>query len=77
MNWEQSDGHWQRLKISLKARWSKLTEADLADLADLPDRRQKLLEGLREKYGWSLTQAEGELRDWERHQEPIEPSGHP
>lgn len=70
MNWESRDGDWNEIKGNLRARWDKLTDDDLDGIAG---KRERFIGTLREIYGLTEERAEAELRDWERHQEPIEP----
>lgn len=72
MDWEQSRDNWVQIEGSLKARWNKLTDQDLEGVAG---QRNRLIDRLQAVYGWPRVQAESELRDWERHQEPIGPVG--
>jgi len=72
MNWEHLEGNWKQLKSNLRARWVELTDADLEGIAG---KREMLIGRLREIYDLTKERAEAELRDWERHQEPIEPVG--
>jgi uncharacterized protein YjbJ (UPF0337 family) len=72
MNWEPLAGDWKNIKGRLMARWSKLTDDDLEGIAG---QRDRLLGRLREIYGLTTERAEAQLRDWERHQEPIETPG--
>ena len=71
MDWEVTEADWERIRVELRARWGKLTDEDLAAVAC---RREMLLGRLREGYGLTAERAEAELRNWERHQEPIEPA---
>lgn len=71
MNWEYIEGNWTDIKSSLRLRWAKLTDEDIEGIAG---QRDDLLAKLRNLYGFSADRAEAELRDWERHQEPILPS---
>ncbi len=72
MIWEHIGDDWQQLKGRLKNRWGKLTDDDLDAIAG---QRQHLLRRLQELYGSTVERAEAELRDWERHQEPLVPAG--
>ncbi len=72
MYWEHMDGSWQQVKTKLQARWNKLTDVDLEGIAG---KRELLVGRLRELYGLTRERVEAELRDWERHQEPIAPTG--
>lgn len=71
MDWEVTEADWERIRVELRARWGKLTDEDLGAVAG---RRELLLGRLREGYGLTAERAEAELRNWERHQEPIEPA---
>ncbi len=72
MNWEYIEGNWKQIKAHLRSRWAKLTDEDIEGIAG---QRDDLLAKLRELYGLTVERAEAELRDWERHQEPILPAG--
>jgi len=71
MNWDSMEGDWKQIKGNLKARWDKLTDDDLEEIAG---DRARFVGRLGEVYGLTEQRAEAELRDWERHHEPIEPS---
>jgi uncharacterized protein YjbJ (UPF0337 family) len=49
-------------------RWSKLTSDDLDGIAG---KRDQLIGKLQELYELNEVHVEAELRDWERHQDPI------
>jgi uncharacterized protein YjbJ (UPF0337 family) len=70
MNWTSMDGDWPRIKAGLKDRWDKLTDDDLEGI---DGQRARFVGRLREIYGLTEERAEAELRDWERHHEPIVP----
>lgn len=70
MDWEHPEKDWEQIRVRLRARWAKLTEDDLDAIAG---QRERLLGRLRQAYGLTSERAEAELRNWERHQEPIEP----
>ena len=70
MDWEQMQSNWKKVGGRLRARWGRLTDADLEAIAG---RRDHLLDALRERYGLTELRAEAELGDWERHQDPIRP----
>jgi uncharacterized protein YjbJ (UPF0337 family) len=71
MTWGSIESNWQQLEANLRARWGKLTEDDLEGIAG---QRDKMIDKLRALYGLTEDRAEAELRDWERHQEPIAPT---
>jgi uncharacterized protein YjbJ (UPF0337 family) len=70
VNWESERNDGARLRGDLKARWNKLSDGDLDDIAG---DRQRLILRLRELYGSTDECAVAEVHDWERHQEPIDP----
>jgi uncharacterized protein YjbJ (UPF0337 family) len=69
MYWEHIEDNWKQTKADVRTRWGKLTEDDLEQIAG---KRENLIGRLREIYGLSKQRAEAELRDWERHQAPID-----
>lgn len=69
MNRETMAGDWQQVRVRLQARWAQLTDDDLDGIAG---EREPLIDRLREIYGLTRERAEAELRDWQRHQEPVE-----
>ena len=70
MDWEHMEGdHWNRVGTDLQSRWPKLTADDLESIAGS---REHLLGRLQALYGLTDRRAESELRNWERHREPIE-----
>ena len=68
MDWDGVASDWEQVKNRFKQRWGKLTHDDLDHIAG---RRELLLARLRAIYGLNKEHAEAQLRDWERHQEPI------
>jgi uncharacterized protein YjbJ (UPF0337 family) len=72
MDWQGMEDIWNQVKGDLRARWSRLTDEDLEGIAG---KRELLIGRLGEIYGSSRERVEAELRDWERHQEPIVPTG--
>ena len=70
MDWNHMEGdHWSRVRAQLRNHWDKLTDDDLESIAG---DREQLIRRLRALYGLTEKRAETELRNWERHQEPIE-----
>ena len=49
-----------------------MTFKTLDDLTDIAGKRETLIGRLQALYGLNEQRAEAELRDWERHQRPIE-----
>jgi uncharacterized protein YjbJ (UPF0337 family) len=70
MNWKSMEGGWERIKADIKGHWDKLTDHDLEGI---DGQRARLAGRLRELYGLTAERAEAELRDWERHHEPLVP----
>ena len=68
MDWDGIAGEWQQVKDKVQHRWGKLTHDDLDHVAG---QRELLIGRLRAIYGLSEEHAEAQLRDWERHQDPI------
>ncbi len=63
MNWDQIQGNWRQLKGKIKANWGDLTDDDL-DVID--GRREELLGKLQKAYGIGKSEAEQQLKDFER-----------
>jgi uncharacterized protein YjbJ (UPF0337 family) len=61
MNSGQVEGKWKQFKGSVKQRWGKLTDDDIATLSGKKD---ELIGKLQERYGYSREQAEKEADDW-------------
>lgn len=59
MNWQQVEGQWQQLTGSLKSRWGKLTDNDLANVAGKKD---QLIGNMQERYGHLKEVAEKQLQ---------------
>jgi len=75
MDWKDTEADWERIKGQLRLRWSRLADEDLEGIAGMAGKREHLIGRLRKIYGLSKERVEAELRDWERHQEPIAPIG--
>lgn len=61
MNSDQFEGKWKQLKGSVKQRWGKLTDNDLATLSGKKD---ELVGKLQERYGITREQAQREADEW-------------
>jgi uncharacterized protein YjbJ (UPF0337 family) len=61
MNWEEVSVEWARLESALKAKWGKLTDADLTALGD---KRDLLVSALERHYGIQRKHAELQLDRW-------------
>lgn len=53
MNWDRIEDNWKRVKGNVVEQWDDLTEDQLASR-------------IRETYGISDDEAEGELTDWQQ-----------
>jgi uncharacterized protein YjbJ (UPF0337 family) len=72
MNWDQIEGKWRQVKGSVKQRWGKLSDDDLAFIDGSKD---KFLGRLQERYGLSKEQAQNEVDQW-IVAVPVEPPSH-
>jgi len=63
MNQDIIQGKWTQLKGSLKSKWGKLTDDDLARL---DGNREYLVGRLQERYGWQKDKAEHEIHAFEQ-----------
>lgn len=61
MNWEQIEGQWLQFRGTLKSRWGKLTDDDLAQVAG---RKDQLIGKVQERYGIHKDQAEKQVDSW-------------
>jgi len=61
MNWDQIQGKWTQMKGSIRQKWGKLTDDDLAVIAGSKD---KLVGKLQERYGLKKEQAQAQLDEW-------------
>ena len=63
MNQDIIQGKWTQIKGSLKAKWGKLTDDDLARI----DGNTEYLVGkLQERYGYQRDHAEREVKEFEK-----------
>lgn len=63
MNWDHIQGNWHRVSRRAQQRWGRLTDEDLAPATD---QRSRLLQRIQQRYGVVSTEAERQLRNWER-----------
>jgi len=61
MNWDQIQGKWTQMKGSIRQKWGKLTDDDLAVIAGSKD---KLVGKLQERYGLRKEQAQAQFDEW-------------
>jgi len=62
MNWTLAESNWPQFKGTVKARWFKLTDANLETIAG---KRAVLLGSVQETYGITRAEAEREIRAFE------------
>jgi uncharacterized protein YjbJ (UPF0337 family) len=61
MNWKPIAGDWTHFKASVKAQWSKLSDANIEAVAGS---RWELIAKIRSVYGISQQQAEKQVASW-------------
>ena len=71
MIWEQVERHWDDFKGAIREQWSRLSEADLDEIAG---RRERLLQKLQAHYGSGRAQVEAEVRAFWDRLETLQPS---
>lgn len=62
MGWDHVESNWKQVKSMVKARWDRLSDGEIDQIAG---RRDRLAGKLLEHYGITPDQAERELREWE------------
>lgn len=62
MNQDIIQGKWNELKGSVKKRWGKLTDDDIAEINGS---REKLAGRIQSAYGLAKDEAEKQLKEWE------------
>jgi uncharacterized protein YjbJ (UPF0337 family) len=63
MNWDRIEGNWKQLKGNAKARWGKITDHKLDEIAG---QRDQLAGWIQETYGVSSDAASRQLDVWEK-----------
>lgn len=58
MNWDIIESKWDQVKGDIRAKWGKLTDDDLEQIAGKKD---KLIAKIRERYGYAKDKAEEEV----------------
>jgi len=61
LNTDILKGKWKEIKGDIKAKWGKLTDDDLTEIAG---NEEKLVGILQKKYGYAKDEAEQEYRDF-------------
>jgi len=62
MNWDIIEGNWKQFKGKVKARWGKLTDDHLDEIAG---KRDELAGRIQEAYGVSKDEAEEQIKRFE------------
>ena len=61
MNWDRIEGNWKQFAGSVKERWGKLTDDEIAQI----NGNREQLEGLiQARYGNAMEQAKREVEEW-------------
>jgi uncharacterized protein YjbJ (UPF0337 family) len=63
MNWDIIEGRWNQLKGSVRGRWAKLTDDDVAAVGAKKD---QLVGRIQERYGVARDDAEQQVDQWIR-----------
>ncbi len=56
-------GRWNALKHQVKARWNRLTDEDINNVGG---NRERLVDALRQRYGYARWFADREIAKWSR-----------
>lgn len=70
MNWNFAEDNWQQFKGTVRARWIKFDEQQLAVIAG---KRPELLKGIQTIYGIGRAEAEREIRAFEARNKNYRP----
>ena len=64
MDWDRISGNWAHWRGRIRERWSRLTSDELDQVAG---RRDQLVGRIEKAYGLERSEAERQLRNWERN----------
>ena len=64
MDWDRISGNWAHWRERIRERWGRLTNDELDHVAG---RRDQLVGRIRKAYGLERSEAERQLRNWERN----------
>jgi uncharacterized protein YjbJ (UPF0337 family) len=60
--WQKLEGQWEQVKGSLRQRWGKLTDDDIAECRGS---REMLVGKIMQRQGVSRVEAERQVGDWQ------------
>ncbi|MDX2089095.1 MAG: CsbD family protein [Kofleriaceae bacterium] len=60
MKWEQMEGNWTEVKASVRATFSKLTDADIEQIEG---KKERLIGRIQRRYGYPKEKAEKEANE--------------
>ena len=66
MDWDRISGNWAHWRDRIRERWGRLTNDELDGIAG---RREQLVGRIQSAYGIGKTEAERQLRNWQRNLE--------
>ena len=61
MDWDRIEKNWQQVKQKIKAKWERLSDADLDAING---RRERLEDKIHEHYGFASDHVRKEVDDW-------------
>ncbi|MGD9843049.1 MAG: CsbD family protein [Steroidobacteraceae bacterium] len=70
MNWQIVQGNWKQFRGTVRARWGKLTDDHLDEIAD---KREQLLGKIQEMYGIERAEANREIELFEERNKNYAP----
>lgn len=70
MNWELAERNWDQFRGTVKARWFKFSDQQLAQIGG---KRAQLLNSIQETYGIKRADAEREIKAFEQRNKNYRP----
>lgn len=68
MNWDIIEGNWKIFRGKAQEHWGKLTDDDL-DVAE--GNYDQFVGRIQKTYGISRDEAEKQVKDWQKRQQPL------